>query len=158
MNDNEAKKLAIEVGKRHLNEKRNGVIIDKETGLEVIYAVEAVKIGDDFYSMRDGELLGWFNNYMGETREEVGHRPLYLPGTGIVIFKHDEKKDTWFYLQVRADLNQIGLFGGGSNPGETQKRCAARELLEEILLRVKQEDLILLDVYSGYIQAYYPTQ
>lgn len=150
MNDNEAKKLAIEVGKRHLNKKRNGVTIDEITGLEVINGLEAVKIGENFYSMRNGQLLEWCNDYLREIRKEVGHRPLYLPGTGIVIFRYDEKGDLWFYLQLRADLNQIGLFGGGNNPCENSKRCARRELREEISSVVKEEDLILLDVYSGY--------
>ena len=78
MNDNEAKKLAIEVGKRHLNKKRNGVTIDEITRLEVINALEAVKIGENFYSMRNGQLLEWCNDYLREIRKEVGHRPLYL--------------------------------------------------------------------------------
>ncbi len=149
MKENEVQKLAIEIGKRHLDEKRNGVTIDKKTGIEVINSLDAIKIGDNFYSMRNGKLLEWCNDYLHNIRKEVGHLPLYLPGTGVVIYRYDEKEDLWFYLQLRSDLNQLGLFGGGSNPGETQKRCAARELMEEILIRVKEEDLILLDVYSG---------
>lgn len=148
-NDIQNSLTALEVGSRQLGKTNTGYATDPVTGAEIIFALEAVLINGQPYSMRTGELLEWPKKYVPWAREQVGHFPLSLPGTGILIYKRDEKGDILLCLQRRSDLNQFGLFGGGLNPLESPTECAARELLEELAVTVKPEELRLLEVYSG---------
>lgn len=80
--------------------------------------------------------------YYKELRKYVGHKPLILPGSVVVIVN----KTGEILLQERND-HSWGLPGGLMNLGESLIDTAKREVFEETGLRV--ENLVLLDVLSG---------
>ncbi len=84
-------------------------------------------------------------SYVSEIRKIVGHIPLQLPGSGIIV--HRDNKE--FLLQLRSDHNNYGLLGGGMENGEDFKECAIRELQEEACILANRNDLMLCDVYAG---------
>ena len=86
--------------------------------------------------------------YARKLRELVGHMPLELPGTGIIIYRK-EGKNTFFLLQHRADNDLYGLLGGGIELNESYRECANRELYEESGLFAQEEDFVLQEVYAG---------
>lgn len=81
-------------------------------------------------------------NYVTELRKLVGHRPLILPGSVVLILNdHNE-----LLLQHRAD-GSWGLPGGIMELGESLEETARREVKEETGLDVG--NLKLLNVFSG---------
>lgn len=88
-------------------------------------------------------------SYVSEMRALVGHRPLQLPGTGLIIYRTRADGKTEVLLQTRNDNGKIGLLGGGIELGESYEDCAIREVHEEAGLIISEEDLQLLKVYAG---------
>ena len=88
-------------------------------------------------------------SYVSELRALVGHRPLQLPGTGVIVYRKRKDGKTEVLLQTRSDNGEVGLLGGGIELGESYEYCAVRELYEEAGLKVAEEDLQLLKVYCG---------
>ena len=80
--------------------------------------------------------------YYKELRKYVGHKPLILPGS-VVIIVNDKGE---VLLQERND-GSWGLPGGLMNLGESLIDTAKREVFEETRLHV--DNLLLLDVLSG---------
>lgn len=80
--------------------------------------------------------------YYKELRKYVGHKPLILPGS-VVIIVNDKGE---ILLQERND-GSWGLPGGLMNLGESLIETAKREVFEETRLHV--DNLVLLDVLSG---------
>lgn len=80
--------------------------------------------------------------YYKEMRKYVGHKPLILPGS-VVIIVNDSGE---ILLQERND-GSWGLPGGLMNLGESLIDTARREVYEETRLNVN--NLVLLDVLSG---------
>ncbi|HWK22820.1 MAG TPA: NUDIX hydrolase [Ureibacillus sp.] len=80
--------------------------------------------------------------YYKQLRKYVGHDPLILPGSTVIIV--NEKKE--ILLQQRPCGNW-GLPGGLMDLGESFEEVARREVLEETGLVI--EDLELLGVFSG---------
>ena len=70
-------------------------------------------------------------SYVSEMRALVGHRPLQLPGTGLIIYRTRADGKTEVLLQTRNDNGKIGLLGGGIELGESYEDCAIREVHEE---------------------------
>ncbi|HLR02678.1 MAG TPA: NUDIX hydrolase [Virgibacillus sp.] len=80
--------------------------------------------------------------YFKYLRQYVGHKPIILPGSVVIIVSaHNE-----ILLQKRHNGNW-GLPGGLMDLGESFEDVAKREVLEETGLVVK--NLKLLNVYSG---------
>ncbi|UII57587.1 NUDIX hydrolase [Cytobacillus spongiae] len=80
--------------------------------------------------------------YYKELRKYVGHRPLILPGS-VVLIVNDSNE---VLLQQRVDGNW-SLPGGLMNLGESLEEVARREVHEETGLTC--HDLKLLGVFSG---------
>ena len=82
-------------------------------------------------------------NYISNMRETVGHKPLIIPGSTLLVF--NDKNE--LLLNLRSDTNDWGLPGGGKELYETMEECAIRELKEETNLDTNEIEL--LAVLSG---------
>ena len=80
--------------------------------------------------------------YYKYLRQFVGHRPIILPGSVVIILNEQNE----VLLQKRHD-GYWGLPGGLMDLGESFEEVAKREVLEETGLVV--ENLKLLNVFSG---------
>lgn len=80
--------------------------------------------------------------YFKYLRQYVGHRPVILPGSVVIIINEQNE----VLLQERPNRNW-GLPGGLMDLGESFEEVAKREVLEETGLVV--ENLKLLNVYAG---------
>ncbi|MEQ2526686.1 NUDIX domain-containing protein [Robertmurraya yapensis] len=80
--------------------------------------------------------------YYKYLRQYVGHRPIILPGSVVMIINHLNE----VLLQKRHD-GTWGLPGGLMDLGESFEEVAKREVFEETGLLV--DKLRLLNVYSG---------
>ncbi|PSM44617.1 DNA mismatch repair protein MutT [Streptomyces dioscori] len=82
-------------------------------------------------------------DYVAQLRALLGHRPLILPGSSVVVSDEQGK----VLLLARADTGGWGLPGGLMDPGESFEDTARREVLEETGLVVGA--LTLLGLFSG---------
>ena len=80
--------------------------------------------------------------YYKRMRQYIGHQPLMLVGSGVILYKGRE-----ILLQRRADDNTYGKHGGIMDIEERAEDACRREVLEEIGLSVGQ--LKLFGVYTG---------
>lgn len=135
---------------RYNGKKITGWEIDSETGAVIVYAVEAIFIEGNYYSMKDGKKVQFSErDYIKDLRKKVGCAPIEGIGTGIIVYRKTRSDETEVLLQLRTDLEQYGLFGGSIELGENYKNCAIRELLQESALLASEEDLELKDIYAG---------
>jgi 8-oxo-dGTP pyrophosphatase MutT (NUDIX family) len=81
--------------------------------------------------------------YMLELRKLVGHRPLLMVGTAILIVDAEGR----LLLMKRSDNGLWGPPGGGVEPGEIVETSARREAFEETGLKIGE--MKLLNVFSG---------
>lgn len=88
-------------------------------------------------------------SYVSDLRKLVGHRPLQLPGTGVLVWRMNQNGEVEVLLQLRSDHNKWGLLGGGIELDESYEECAVRELHQESGLITSEEKLRLLKVYAG---------
>lgn len=88
-------------------------------------------------------------SYVSDIRRLVGHIPLQLPGTGIVLWRTSESYDVEFLLQERINSGKYGLLGGGIELDETYLECAVREVEEEAGIKISADELELFQVYAG---------
>ncbi|MBO9129735.1 NUDIX domain-containing protein [Bacillus sp. 165] len=82
--------------------------------------------------------------YVEELRKIVGHRPLILVGSVVLVLDEQERV---LLQQRREPHGKWGLLGGLMELGESPEETAQREVLEESGLQVK--NLSLINVYSG---------
>ena len=83
-------------------------------------------------------------DYIKYIRKYMGHRPVILNGTSVLILDNDNR----VLLQKRTYPDQIwGLPGGIMEMGESLEDTGIREVFEETGLKVS--NLQLLDIYSG---------
>lgn len=80
--------------------------------------------------------------YYKEMRGIIGHRPLMLVGSGVILFRGRQ-----ILLQRRADDRSYGKHGGIMDIEERAEDACRREVLEEIGLSVGK--LTLFGVYTG---------
>ncbi|WP_421378106.1 NUDIX hydrolase [Bacillus salacetis] len=81
-------------------------------------------------------------DYVKDLRKLVGHRPLILPGSVVLILNEENK----LLLQHRTD-GGWGLPGGLMELGESLEDTARREVKEETGLNIDR--LKLVDIFSG---------
>lgn len=125
----------------------NGWVEDEATGAIIVFGTDSVYYNGKYYSLTSGRMISQ-GNYVQSLRVHVGHAPLQLAGTGIILHKI-ENGEYKFLLQLRVDHNKYGLLGGGIELGESYEECAVGELLQEASLIAETEDLTLLKVYAG---------
>lgn len=80
--------------------------------------------------------------YYKEMRGIIGHRPLMLVGSGVILFRGRQ-----ILLQRRADDRSYGKHGGIMDIEERAEDACRREVLEEIGLSIGK--LTLFGVYTG---------
>ena len=80
--------------------------------------------------------------YYKEIRKLIGHRPLMLVGSGVILYQGCK-----LLLQRRSDDQTFGKHGGIMDIEERAEDACRREVLEEIGLRVGK--LQLFGVYTG---------
>lgn len=81
-------------------------------------------------------------DYISYIRGMVGHKPVMLCGSGILIYRGNE-----ILLQLRGDNGCWGDSGGCVEMGECTEEAARRELHEETGLTARE--IKLLGVFSG---------
>lgn len=77
--------------------------------------------------------------------EELSHIPFIQTGASVIV--RDERGR--ILLQQRSDNGLWGLPGGCQELGERLEATAVRELHEETGIRVREDDLILINTLSG---------
>jgi 8-oxo-dGTP pyrophosphatase MutT (NUDIX family) len=82
-------------------------------------------------------------DYVREMRKLIGHAPLILAGSGVLIFNQRNE----LLMMMRTDIRCWGIPGGCLEPGETLEQTAARETFEETGLRINH--VTLFDIFSG---------
>lgn len=80
--------------------------------------------------------------YYKEMRALIGHRPLMLVGSGVILYQGRQ-----ILLQRRSDDHSYGKHGGIMDLEERAEDACRREVLEEIGLTVGE--LTLFGVYTG---------
>ena len=80
--------------------------------------------------------------YYKEIRKLIGHRPLMLVGSGVILYQGCK-----LLLQRRSDDQTFGKHGGIMDIEERAEDACRREVLEEIGLRIGK--LQLFGVYTG---------
>lgn len=142
------------IGERYLkNGKTTGWDVDPATGAIIVYAISGICFEGQYYSMRTGEPISiskenYIKDIRGNMRKPHRHDPLQATGTGNIVYRSN-KCQLEFLLQLRSDVNQYGLLGGGLELGDTYLQCAVKELMQEAALLVKEKELKLKDVYAG---------
>ena len=87
-------------------------------------------------------------DYLKKLREKVGHMPLVLPHSVVVLFN----KQGQILLEERSDDGYFDFPGGGIDLKESGEEAAKRELLEETGLVA--DKLKLFNVYTGEVTKY----
>ena len=87
-------------------------------------------------------------DYLKELREKVGHMPMVLPHSVVIVINNQNK----ILLEERADDGFYDFPGGGIDLKESAEEAAARELKEETGLIANRLDFFKL--YSGEITHY----
>ncbi len=142
------------IGERYLtNGKTTGWEIDSITGAIIVYAIDAIFYEGEYYSITTGERISLSkDNYIKDLRNNMqdGHKHDAIQGTGTGVIVHRFKENQLeFLLQLRSDVNQYGLLGGGLELGDTYERCAIKELVQEAALLTNEQSLHLENVYAG---------
>lgn len=88
------------------------------------------------------------SDYIKELRKKVGHQPITIPHSVVILF--NERNEV--LLEERADDGYFDFPGGGKDPNESEEEAARRELLEETGLIANK--LELFKVYTGEITHY----
>ena len=127
-------------------------------------AVRAIKkAGEVSTAIREkyfpGKGFGFIRQWL-EDHNLDRHLPIELESTEIAIFV----KDFGLLMQVRpCDHNQLGLWGGVMNNGESPIEGAVRELREELGLEISPEQLEFVEendhthTYANHDQAKFHT-
>lgn len=88
------------------------------------------------------------SDYLKELREKVGHMPLVIPHSVVILFNEQGE----ILLEERSDDGYFDFPGGGIDLNETGEEAAKRELFEETGLIA--DELRLFNVYTGEITKY----
>lgn len=148
MNENLTKEKIFELRNKYLGKKKTGWTQDSETKAIIVYATNEVYFAGKYYSLENAKEIKKCN-YAQSIRQFVGHMPLQLSGTGIVVYRTNQEGKIEILLQLRSDFDKYGLPGGGIENGETYQECAIHELHQETALKANVADLVLLNVYAG---------
>lgn len=135
---------------RYFGKKQNGWEVDEETGATIVYALQAVYFNGVYYSLLNGRIVNFSkDNYLTDLRKKINHDPIEGVGTGVIVHRTNKNGIIEVLLQLRTDMDQYGLLGGGLELGESYEECAVNELLQEAAIIANQEDLVLKKVYAG---------
>ena len=88
------------------------------------------------------------SDYLKELREKVGHMPLVIPHSVVILFNDNNE----ILLEERSDDGYFDFPGGNIDLKESGEAAAKRELFEETGLIAKE--LTLFKVYTGEITRY----
>ena len=88
------------------------------------------------------------SDYLKDLREKVGHMPLVIPHSVVILFNDQGE----ILLEERSDDGYFDFPGGGIDLKESGIDAAKRELYEETGLTA--EELRLFNVYTGEITKY----
>ena len=88
------------------------------------------------------------SDFVKELRKIVGHAPLTIPHSVVVVFN----KDNQVLLEERSDDGYFDFPGGGRELTETEEDAAFRELKEETGLTATR--IVFFKTYTGEITHY----
>lgn len=138
----------FELRDKYQGKKDSGFDVDEKTGAVIVYSLDVVYYEGIYYSMEDGGAIT-FRSYVPYVRKYIKKKPIQIPGTGVLVYRTNAEGKQEILLQLRSDFDQYGVPGGGIEIGETYKRCAVNELLQETAYIANEDDLELVNVYAG---------
>lgn len=84
-------------------------------------------------------------DYIKYIRNLVGHKEIMAIGVAILVLNEKEE----VLLETRSDNGKYSFPGGALNMGEKVKAGAIRETFEETGIKLNEDDLSLIGVFSG---------
>ena len=140
---------------KYFGKKTTGWDIDNETQALIVYGIDAIFYDGKYYDMKTGaekkiSEVNYIRDLRNNMREGHSHDAIQGTGTGVIVYRTNlETGKKEFYLQLRSDLNQYGLLGGGLELGSTYEQCACTELREEAGIVADETSLTLRGAYAG---------
>lgn len=143
------------IANKYFGKKTTGWDIDNETQAIIVYGLDAIFLDGKYYDMKTGaekriSEVNYIRDLRNNLKEGHSHDGIEGTGTGVIVHrKNPSSGKLEFLLQLRSDLNQYGLLGGGLELGSTYENCAVTELFEEAGIVANESALTLKGAYAG---------